>query len=257
MFRSVHPALLILTSLMLFCAPTKASEPVTVYSAASTQAVMEIIAKQLESDGIEVRMVYGASSTLARQIEHGAPADIYLSANPKWMDYLTKQELIEKAHTQTVAQNALVMVRGPKPFPAPMMVFGEGYPLKSVLQDHHLAIADPSHVPAGIYAKEALSKLNLWDQVQDRIAPARDATGTLMLVARGQARLGIVYASDTKRTDQVHIFAPIPTDTHSPIRYLVSIIKGKARPSVLKVLEFMRGPQGQAVFVEAGFREAP
>ncbi|MCW8915996.1 MAG: molybdate ABC transporter substrate-binding protein [Magnetovibrio sp.] len=257
MFRSLRPTLAIVISFVFLVSPTWASEAVTIYAASSTQAVMDVIAKQLKLDGIDVRMVYGASSTLARQIEHGAPADIYLSANPKWIDYLTEKKLIESRHTYTVAQNTLVVIAGPQPFPAPMMIFGEGYPLGSLLHEEHLALADPNHVPAGIYAKEALTSMKLWDQVQDRIAPARDATGALMQVARGQARLGIVYASDARRSDQVHVFAPIPPSTHSPIHYLVSIIKGKSHPGVLQVLEFMQGPKGQTAFVDAGFREAP
>lgn len=235
------------------CDEAHSSDRVTIFAAASTQAAIDEIAAKLAPQDIELVGVYGASSALARQIEHGAPADIYLSANTDWTTYLRNTNKFEPDQLRIAARNSLVIVSGPVPFPAPRMMVGPGYPLDTVLGDARFAIGDPAHVPAGQYAKEALQKWGLWDAVKDRLAPARDVTGALMLVARGEARLGVVYASDLKRTDQVQFFAPIPEHLHAPIVYPMTVVKGKARESVLKVMDYITGPEGQAAFKRAGF----
>ena len=247
-------SLIMVICITLFvCDEAHSGERVTLFAAASTQAAIDDIATQIKPLGIDIIGVYRASSTLARQIEHGAPADIYLSANTKWIGYLRNINKIEPDQFRIAARNSLVIISGPVPFPAPRMAVGPGYPLDTVLDNARFAMGDPAHVPAGIYAKEALQNWELWDEVKDRLAPARDATGALMLVARGEAKLGVVYTSDLKRTDRVQVFAPIPERLHTPIVYPMTIVKGKARPSVLKVMEYLTSPEGQAAFRAAGF----
>lgn len=226
---------------------------VTVFAAASTQPVLERMTNSLKTRGITLRLVFAGSSTLARQIAAGAPADIYISAHAKWMDTLIHNGLIAAETRQNIATNQLVMIAGNQPFPAPMMVFGPGYPIDSILQGSRLALADPDHVPAGQYARQALTKFGMWKKVQDRLALTRDVTGALMLVARGEARLGIVYASDAKRTPDVHVFAPFPTTSHAPIVYPAAIIKGRDRADVRHVFDALAGSIGQAAFRHAGF----
>lgn len=226
---------------------------VTVFAAASTQPVLDSLADVLKARGITLRLVFAGSSTLARQIAAGAPADIYISANTKWMDDLSRQDLIAAGTRQNVATNQLVVIAGKQPFPAPMMVFGPGYPIDSILQGSRLALADPDYVPAGQYAYQALTKFGLWEKVQDRLALTRDVTGALMLVARNEARLGIVYASDAKRTEDVHVFAPFPTTSHAPIVYPAAIIKGRDSADVRHVFDVLVGSEGQAAFTRAGF----
>ncbi|MEG3618012.1 molybdate ABC transporter substrate-binding protein [Magnetovibrio sp. PR-2] len=256
MLKRSHTVFLVY-ALCLLCSfsslSAHAEERVTLFAAASTQAAMHTITTSLKEQGIDIIVIYGSSSSLARQVEHGAPADIFLSANTNWTDYLRNINKIEPDQLRIVAKNALVMVSGAAPFPAPRMAVGPGYPLGSILQNSRFAIGDPAHVPAGQYAKEALQNWELWDAVKDRLAPARDATGALMFVARGDARLGIVYASDLKRSERVRPFAQIPPQLHAPIVYPAAIVQGQMRPSVLKVMRYLTSPEGQDAFRAAGF----
>lgn len=231
-------------------------ETVTVFAAASTKPALDTLAAELKTHGIVLRLVFAGSSTLARQIEAGAPADVYVSANAAWMDYLNDRGRLVPDTRVTVATNALVLIAG-APIPAPMMVFGPGYPLGGVLQGDRLAIADPDHVPAGQYAHQALTALGLWDQVKDQLALTPDVTGALLLVARGEARLGIVYASDVARAPGVHVFAPFPADSHAPIVYPAAIVEGRGGSAARRVLAALKGPQGRAAFEASGFGAKP
>ncbi|HEY9079978.1 molybdate ABC transporter substrate-binding protein [Magnetovibrio sp.] len=238
-------------------AQERAQKTVTVFAAASTQPALNALVPVLERRGITLKAVHGGSSALARQIEHGAPADIFLSANVRWMDYLTDLGLIIYDSKRTVATNQLVLIAGPKSFTAPKLAFGPGYPLDAVLQGERLAIADPDHVPAGIYGREALGTLRMWTKVQSNLARTSDVTSALMLVARGEARLGVVYASDVKRSDRVSQFAAFPPSSHSPITYPAAIVRGQDRDAVRTVMNLFISPEGQAAFKAAGFEGAP
>ena len=235
----------------------RANDTVTVFAAASAQTVLEALIPVLTEQGITLRAVHGGSSILARQIEQGAPADIFLSANQRWMDYLSAQGQIEPGTQRPVATNTLVLIAGPKPFAAPRMAFGPGYPLASLLVDERLAIADPDHVPAGIYGREALKALNMWDAVEDKLARTRDVTSALMMVARSEARLGVVYASDARRTGRVSVFASFPASSHTPILYPAAIVRHRNSATVRAVMDTLSGAQGQAAFRAAGFGGAP
>ena len=229
---------------------------VTVFAAASAKPVLDALDPVLKARGVTLRLVYAGSSTLARQIEAGAPADIYVSANTAWMDYLANEGLLAPATRTNVATNQLVLIAR-DPLPAPLMAFGPGYPIASVLRNGRLAIADPDHVPAGLYARQALKAFGMWTEVQDQLALTRDVTGALLLVARGEARLGVVYASDAKRVPDVHVFAPFPEDSHAPIVYPAAIIQGRDSPAARQVLAALVGTEGQAAFRAAGFGAAP
>lgn len=238
-------------------APAQAMELVIAYCASSMQPVIDTLLPALEERDLGLTPVYGGSSTLARQIELGAPGvGIYISANSQWMDHLEKQGLLEPGTRQAIATNRLALIAS-KPLPAPMMVFGPGYPLHAVLGDGRLAIANPDHVPAGQYAKEALQNLGMWDRVKDKLAPTKDVTGALMLVARGEAKLGVVYLSDVQRVEGLHVFQTLPAESHSPIVYWAALLKGQATDRLRGFLDILTGAQGQAAFRTAGFGPKP
>lgn len=249
--------LIILTlCVVLSSVPARAQGPVLIYAAASTQPVIDALIPVFKSRGLDVVPVYGGSATLARQIELGAGADVYITANARWMDYLAARDFLAPTTRQDIATNQLVLIAH-EPLPAPLMVFGPGYPLAAVLGDGRLAIAAPDHVPAGQYGKQALQHLGAWDAVKDRLAPTKDVTGALMLVARGEARLGVVYLSDVGRTDAVHLFQPFAPDSHDPIVYQGALTQGKDAESLRGLMDVLVGPEGQAAFRAAGFGGKP
>ncbi|MBF0251031.1 MAG: molybdate ABC transporter substrate-binding protein [Alphaproteobacteria bacterium] len=235
----------------------QAGERVTVFAAASVKPALDALTPTWQARGLDVRAVYAGTSALARQIEHGAPADVFVSANAGWMDHLQTRGLIVPDSRADVATNVLVLATGTDPFPAPLMAFGPGYPLRPTLGGARLAIADPDHVPAGMYGREALKTLGLWDGVEDRLARTQDVTGALMMLARGEARLGVVYASDVGRAEGVAVFAPFPTDSHAPIVYPAAVVADHDGPGARAVLAVLAGAEGQAAFRSAGFGGAP
>jgi len=232
---------------------------VTVFAAASTKPFMDALAPLLKQRNIILKTVHAGSSVLARQIERGAPADIYISANVRWMDSLADRGMIVLTSKRIIAHNQLVLISSSH-FKTAVEVQGKvltsRFPLRTVLQGERLAIADPDHVPAGIYAHDALTTLKLWTDVQDHLARTQNVTGALMMVARGEAPLGIVYASDVKRSDKVSLLAAFPTSSHSPIAYPAAIIVGHERSEVHEVLDLLTSPQGQAAIQAAGFEGA-
>lgn len=225
---------------------------VTVFAAASTKPALDALAPTLEAEGIDLRLVYAGSSTLARQIIAGAPADIYISANAAWMDDLDDKELLVAGTRVTVATNRLVLIAH-APQTAPTIKLGADFSLADTLNEGRLAMADPDNVPVGIYGRQALAALGLWTSAQDHLAVTSDVNGALLLVARGEAPLGIVYASDVARSADVWIFATFPAESHDPIVYPAAIIQGHDSTAARTVLQALTGPKGRAAFKFAGF----
>jgi molybdate transport system substrate-binding protein len=236
--------------LLILAAPVQAGGPVTVFAAASTtdavQAVLSAFRKA--HPGADVRASFAASSTLAKQIARGAPADLYLSANVGWMDYLEDRGAIDPASRVDLLGNRLVLVASPM-----SPVSGDLAKLPQTLGDRRLAIGDPAHVPAGIYAKQALQSLGLWTQIRDRAAFAADVRAALALVGRGEAAAGIVYASDARISDQVTTRATLPADSHPPIRYPLARVDGADGARVQALYDFFRASQARAIFQQHGF----
>lgn len=234
--------------------PAAAQEPVTVFAAASlTDAFEAIGARHQEAIGRPVRFSFAASSTLARQIEAGAPAQIYASANERWMDYVEELGLIEPGTRVSPIGNSLVLIT-PADSPLDTVALGEGTDLTAPLQPgERIAMGDPDHVPAGIYGREALESLGLWDAVQGRLARTSDVRAALTLVATGEAPLGIVYATDAAISDGVRVVGRFPEDSHTAITYPFAIIAGQDTPAVRAVYDTLLGPEAQAVFAAAGF----
>ena len=231
-----------------------ADEPVTVFAAASLADVLEELGEKIEdSTGIEVRFSFASSSTLARQIEAGADADIYASANERWMDYLVEAGLVDRSSLTTPVGNRLVLIAPADNDQGPVEIRPD-LPLADLLgEDGRLAIGDHEHVPAGIYAKEALESLGLWNEAEARLALADDVRAALALVARGEAPLGIVYRTDAKVTDQVRVLGVFPEGAHRPIHYPFAIVASQADELTRKVFEFLTGSEARPVYESAGF----
>lgn len=229
-----------------------AADTVTVFAAASTTNALTDIGKLYESQGKgKVVSSFASSSTLAKQIENGAPAQIFVSADLKWMDYMAERKLIEPGTRKDLLHNALVLIA-----PADSKLSGEvkaGMPLMAWLGDGRLSVGDPDHVPAGIYAKEALTKLGLWEKAEPKLARAADVRAALALVERGEAPLGIVYATDAAISGKVKVIGAFPEDSHPPIVYPVCLVAGKASPEAKAFFEFMASPPAVEIFKKYGF----
>jgi molybdate transport system permease protein len=196
---------------------------ITVFAAASlTDAVTEIAERFERDTRHRVRLSFAASSTLARQIATGAPADIYISGNVRWMDYLAEQDLIKPTTRRDVVNNRLVLIASEKAAGIDVR-FEPDFDWRSVLHGR-LAIADPSHAPAGIYAQQALTSLGWWNTLHDRTAPAANVRDALRLVETRQCDFGIVYASDVSPGSNVRVIATFPETTHEAIRYPAAVV---------------------------------
>lgn len=235
-----------------------ACEPVSIFAAASTtDAVSDIASAFKEESGCEVTTVFAGSSTLAKQIEAGASAAIFLSANESWMDELDSKGLTVQNTRSDLLANDLVLV-APQGEPLDF-AFGDGADLAAALDGCRLALANPDGVPAGIYAKQALTKMGLWDSVQENVVAAEDVRAALAWVARGEARAGIVYRTDARISPDVVIAAAVPSETHDPVNYPVSLVAGHENETAKEFLAYLKGPAGARVFAEYGFTplEAP
>jgi molybdate transport system substrate-binding protein len=226
--------------------------PVTVAAAASLKNVLdEIAADWREHDKATVNVVYGASSALARQVEAGLAADIFIAADLDWMDYLAQRGLIQPASRIDLLGNRIVLIA-----PAGSSLtaeIGPGFALGKLLGNGRLAMANVDAVPAGKYGKAALEKLGVWNEVKDRLAQAENVRSALMLVARGESPLGIVYATDAAAEPAVRIVDTFPASTHPPIIYPAALLAASPHPQAAAFLASLRGPGATAVFQRAGF----
>jgi molybdate transport system substrate-binding protein len=235
------------TLLLLLAAPVLAAD-ITVFAAASLAETMNRLAADYQKQsGKTVAVSLAASSALARQIEASGGADIFISADEDWMDYLDKKSLLAPGTRTDLLGNGLVLV-GPKGV-APVAI-RPGFDLKGLLKGGRLAIADPASVPAGKYGKEALMKLNAWDGVA--LAPAENVRVALAYVARGEAPLGVVYTTDAMAEPAVAVAGTFPENSHASIRYPAALVKD-AKPEARGFLAFLSSPAARSVFEKAGF----
>jgi molybdate transport system substrate-binding protein len=227
-----------------------AARPVLVYTAASlTDAMQEIGADYERKTHLKVKMSFAASSNLARQIEAGAPADVFFSADTDWMDYLQKRALIQAASRRNLLGNELVLIA---PVHSPITLrIAPHFALAAALGSGHLATGDPDLVPVGRYARAALTTLGVWNEVEPRIARAENVRVALMYVARGEAPLGIVYSSDARIDKGVRVVDTFPADTHPPIVYPIALTRA-AQADAAKFLSYVVH-QGRGVFARYGF----
>lgn len=222
---------------------------VTIFAAASTSIAVTEIAEAWKATGKgRIHLVFASSGVLARQIYNGAPADLYLSANAKWMDWLVGRDAIEGSPV-VLFGNRLVLVQ---PADGPTLALDETLP--AAMAGGRLAVGDPDHVPAGIYARQALENMGLWEALSPLAVRMKDVRAALLLVQRGEAAAGIVYESDVRGDGRIRIAARFPADSHDPIRYSAAIVKGGRGKAARRLLDFLHGPQAGEVFRRHGFR---
>ena len=252
---SINRRIVFLGTLALCLPPVAANSqptaPVTVFAAASLTDSLKLAAEAYKAKtGVTVTLSFGASSTLARQIEQGARADVFLSADTDWMDYLQKKNLIAEQTRKDLLGNRLVLVAGANA--APVSRIAPGFNLAAALGDGRLALADPASVPAGKYAKAALIALGVWDSVSAKVANAENVRVALEYVARGEAPYGIVYATDARVAPSVRVAGVFPADSHPPIVYPAALTR-TASPGAKAFLDFLGSAQAHAIFEKAGF----
>ncbi len=237
---------------LLFCSRTTlARQDVLIFAAASTRnAVSEIIKLfNASQDDVRVKASFASSSLLAKQIMAGAPAHIYLSANPRWMDYLQSKQLIDATTRKTLLGNQIVLIspQGSKLDISMHNDFDFAAHLKG-----RLCMGDPDHVPAGTYAKQALQHMQWWDGVKPKLVGTKDVRAALALVERGECDVGVVYATDAGVSSRVEVIGRFPEDSHAPVEYRVAsvlpVLKGAQQ-----VLTYLSSPAAQVVYQKYGF----
>lgn len=227
-------------------------KPPLVLAAASLQESMTAAAEAWAAKGHPKPVIsFAASSALARQIEAGAPADLFVSADEPWMDEIEKKGLIRPGTRVSFLANDLVLVAraGTKG----NVTIRKGFPLARILGGGRLAIADPEAVPAGRYAKAALTNLGVWPQVANRIAGAESVRAALALVERGQAPYGIVYSTDARASKEVRLAGVFPASSHPPITYPIALLKSSTSPDAEGFRRFLISKEGTAIFRRFGF----
>lgn len=230
-----------------------AAEKVTVFAAASlTNTLQEIATQYKKHTDVEVVSSFASSSTLARQIEQGAPADLFISADQQWMDDAVAKKSMDEATRVTLLGNELVLV-APRSDSAKPVTLNQQTDWKSLLKGERLAVGDPDHVPAGIYAQEALQKLGAWETVSPSLARANNVRAALALVERNETPYGIVYGSDAVASAKVQVVGTFPADSHKPVEYPMAIVKEHNRAAVKAFYDYLKGPEAAAVFKQYGF----
>jgi molybdate transport system substrate-binding protein len=239
-------------ALSIVCATVAQAQNVTVFAAASLKDALDEIDTQYQArGGVKAAISYAASPALARQIESGAPADIFISADLDWMDYLEKRKLVKAGTRTNLLRNEIVLIA-----PADSKVsvtIGPRFPLAKLLGGGRLALADPDSVPAGKYGKAALEKLEVWLSVADRVARAENVRAALNFVSRGEAPFGIVYRTDAAADKKVRIVAAFPADSHPPIVYPAGMLTDGKSPAAEKYFQFIKSSEAQAIFRKHGF----
>ncbi len=250
---SIHAGLtrraaLALALVLPLALPAQAQTTLTVFAASSLTDTMKAIADAYQAKtGTSVTLSFGGSNTLAQQIDQGASADIFMSADSQWMDFLAKNNRIDTASRKDLLGNRLVLVGGAN---AKSVTIAPKFDLAGALAGGRLAMANPESVPAGIYGKAALTSLGVWDSVSGKIASAENVRAAMQFVSRGEAPYGIVYETDSKVDPGVHIVAAFPESSHPPITYPVAVTK-TAQPAAKDFLAYLSGPDAKAVFEKA------
>ncbi|WP_449284034.1 molybdate ABC transporter substrate-binding protein [Luteimonas yanweni] len=241
-------------ALCLVPAVQAAGTPLTVFAAASLKESMDdAAAAYTAATGQPVRVSYAASSALARQIAQGAPADVFVSADLEWMDTLQDQGLVDSATRSELLGNSLVLV-APAASGAAPFTLRPGLDLRPLLgQRGRIALGMVDSVPAGRYARAGFESLGMWDMLAPRVAGAENVRAALMLVARGEAPLGVVYASDARAEPRVRVLATFPADSHPQIVYPAARVAASRHPHARGFLRWLQEPAARTIFVRHGF----
>ncbi|OAF05786.1 molybdate ABC transporter substrate-binding protein [Bradyrhizobium centrolobii] len=224
-----------------------------VFAAASLKTVLDDVNAHWQANaGKRAVISYASSAALAKQIEQGAPADIFISADEDWMDYLAERKLIRPETRSDLVGNRLVLI-APKGADLHVDII-PGFPLPSLVGHGRLAMANTDAVPAGKYGRAALESLGVWDSVKDRIAQAENVRAALLLVSRGEAPLGIVYKSDAVSEPAVVTVGSFPESTHPRIIYPVAVVAGSTKPDAAAAfIDLLRSPEARSIFEKQGF----
>ena len=251
--KLLRPIVALCAALMTLLPLAARAQPadVTVFAAASLKNALDAIADGVRKEtGKRIAISYAASSALARQIEQGAPADVFISADLDWMDYLQARDLIKPESRRNLVGNRLVLVAPASRGDAVELKPGA---LAAALGNGRLAIATVAAVPAGKYGKAALEHLGLWGEVAGRLAESENVRAALTFVARGEAPLGIVYESDAKADPGVKVVARFPETSHQPIVYPAALIRASSRAEAARFLQTLRMPASAAILAREGF----
>lgn len=246
-------ALCVIGALVALTAPAAAqSRDVVVFAAASLKNALDEATGAWQRDTRKKAVVsYAASSALARQIEQGAPADLFVSADLDWMDYLEQRRLIRGGSRADLLGNGVVLI-APKDSAVAARI-APGFDLAGLLGPGRLAMADTRNVPAGKYGKAALEALGVWSSVQDRLAQTENVRAALLLVARGEVPLGIVYRTDAAADANVRTVDAFPPETHPAIVYPIALTAGSTHPDAAALLAYLRSPRVRPIFEKQGF----
>jgi molybdate transport system substrate-binding protein len=244
-----------LLALCLVLAPLAArAQELTVFAAASlTDAMKDVSAQWAQAGHSPLRLSFGSSSTLARQIEQAAPANLFASADLKWMDFLADKKLIvPETRTDLLSNDVVLVVPADKPR---HVTIGPGFDILGLLGPNgRIATGDPKHVPIGIYAEQSLRKLGLWESVEPRLARTEDVRAALLLVERGEAPAGFVYATDAAASKGVMIAGTFPANSHDPVTYPFAVVKSGDTPEARALMKYLSGPQAREIFAKRGFK---
>ncbi len=244
-----------LTFVFPVTAPLRAqdNQPVVVFAAASMKnALDEIAAEWTKANKTDVKISYAASSALAKQIENGAPADIFISADLKWMDYVEQKKLVRAGTRHSLLGNTLVLIAR-KDGKFKDVKIGPNFDLAGLLGSGRLSVGQVDSVPAGRYAKAALDKLGIYKSVEGKLAQAENVRVALAYVARGEAPLGIVYGTDAASEPQVAVISTFPEGSHPAIIYPVAQLETSKNQKAAEFLKALSAPSAQAIFRKHGF----
>jgi molybdate transport system substrate-binding protein len=235
-------------------APLRAAgqQSITVFAAASLKnALDDADTAFTKATRVKVVASYEASSALAKQIEAGAPADVFISADLRWMDYVADKRLIKADTSVNLLGNRLVLI-APKDSKLDHVAIGQGFDLAKLAGDGRIAVADVKAVPAGLYAKAALEKLGAWAAAEPKLAMAENVRATLAFVARGETPIGIVYETDAKIEPKVKVVGVFPDDSYPPVTYPVAVTVD-SKSAAAQYVQFLRGAAAKAIFEKYGF----
>jgi molybdate transport system substrate-binding protein len=255
MIRALLAASLAFTASVL---PTGASaDDLLVFAAASLKPALDEIIATPDAKAIgDIKASYAASSQLAKQIEAGAPAALFISADQDWMDEVASKQKIVAATRTDLLGNALVLV-APKDSTVSLKIAPKFDLAGALGKDGHLALGEPNSVPAGKYAKASLIELGVWDAVQPRVVSADNVRAALNFVAKGEAPLGVVYRSDAVSEPAVRVVDMFPASSHAPIVYPAAVLSDHDTPAAHRLLDLLRAPSTQAIFRRYGFDAPP
>jgi molybdate transport system substrate-binding protein len=249
--RAASAAVLVALIVLGVMPAAKAAEIVVFAAASLKEALDDAVRAYGNQSGDEVKISYAASSALAKQIENGAPADVFISADLDWMDYLQQRNLVKPGTRKSLLGNRLVIIA---PADSDLKLdIKPGFDLVGALKGGRLAMADPDSVPAGKYGKAALETLGVWNSIRAAIASAANVRAALVFVSRREAPLGIVYATDAAADPQVKIAGVFPPESYPPIIYPIALTTESKNPSAVRLLEFLVSPAARLIFEKRGF----